>query len=142
VPHQVVLQKLRLIRRELEFDISSDTGIDAVDPIAARDLCLERRAAFGDQRTRARGKLHHAAEACRLFYILNGERMCAYNERSSNRHARLFYREGGFIFVGLIADVIARREYDRIFSRTNVFLQAEIHRPGHVSLGIKGNALL
>ncbi|MCU1275556.1 MAG: hypothetical protein JWO48_2987, partial [Bryobacterales bacterium] len=102
VSHQVVLQKLRLIRCKLEFDISADAGIDAVDPLAARELRFKRRATFDDQRTRSRGKLHHASKARRLFHIFDGERMCAYHQRGGNGHARLFYREGRFVSVYVV----------------------------------------
>jgi hypothetical protein len=108
MPHDVVLQKFGLVRRQIEFNIAAHAGVDAVNARAARQLFFERDAALADQGARGFSQFDHALAAGGLFDVFDREGAGAYDEGGEGgRHECLFYCGRSFRFAGLMAGVIA-----------------------------------
>ena len=78
-----------------------------------------------------------------LLDVFEGKRARAHHKRRNrHRHECLFYCEVLLRFVSLVAGVIAGGEDDGVLAGPRILIYVQIHRAGHVRLGIKRRTLL
>ena len=82
VAHQIVLQRIHLLRRERNPDVAAHSGVDAVDPLAPRQHLLQMSAALRDPGLRSTCDAHFGSFARHAHHIFNGQRIRPYHHSS------------------------------------------------------------
>jgi hypothetical protein len=73
VAHQVVLQQLHFFGWQRNAHVAADTGVDAVDALAARHQLIQAEATLGDATERRRRDFHLSAFPRHAHGVFDGQ---------------------------------------------------------------------